>query len=131
LQVLAGRPLELFKVFHIIIVGIDDELRQRARLASRRTSERCSVGERNRLWFLFVGPLHHKLLGWWLRASAKNRSDNKTENAEYLSVHLIASLLFRHAVLAHVVPFPQNSDDRTTCFVFSGRYGLDVAIGRG
>ena len=35
-------PLELFVISHVVIVGVDDELRQRARLASRCAAERRS-----------------------------------------------------------------------------------------
>jgi len=81
------------------MIRIDHELGQGARLAARCAAEHCSVRERDRLRLLLIGALHNQLLWRWLwRASAKGCSDD--ENTDNLSVHLIAPLLLRHAVLA-------------------------------
>ena len=70
LQVLAARPLQFFVILHIIIVGVDDELRESARLLARRTAENRSVGERHALRPLFIRLLHRELL--WLPSAARS-----------------------------------------------------------
>src|SRR5262249_40373659 len=85
----------------------DDELGQRARLAPRCSAEPCSVGERDRLWFLLIRSLHHQLLGRRLWCASEHCHYNNANNANdfcfhvnflfllLLSHHFTSSLWFR------------------------------------
>src|SRR5262249_20377490 len=90
--VLACRALELLVVLHIVIVGVDDELSQRARLAARRTTEPCSIGERDRLRLLLIRSLHHQLLGRRLWCASEHCHHNNANNANDFCFHV--NLLF-------------------------------------
>jgi len=88
LQVLASRPLELLVILHIIIVGVDDELRQRARLLARRATEHRAVRERDRLRLLLIRTLHDELLGWRLYASNEHCRYDDTNDADDFGLHV-------------------------------------------
>src|SRR4030095_12780212 len=72
------------------------ELRQGARLAAGRAAERRSVGEGDRLRFLFVRSLHDELLWWRWRASNKDCRYDDAKNVYdfYFHVNLPSSFPF-------------------------------------
>ena len=66
LQVLAFRALELLVIAHVVVVGVDDDLRQLAGLTARGPAKGRPIGEGDHLRRLrlgsLLGTLHGELL---------------------------------------------------------------------
>jgi hypothetical protein len=88
LQVLAGRPLELLVILHVVIVRIDHELCKCACLAARCAAEHRSVGEGDGLRFLLIRLLHDELLRL-ASASCKNQCSHSGDYRKRFVSHFI------------------------------------------